>query len=165
MQTLTAASTFEAELIALSFAGNEALWIRKLMGELRFALPSNINIRSKAEPDADATAAEIDPDSVLESPSNAGDADTSSRSKLAPTPVLVDNKSVEYSVNNPETSQRTRHIATRYFKVRDYVRELEIRVRHVGTDVNVSDFYTKALPRIKFQEYRNYLGMEDHTPT
>ena len=65
LQTLTAASTFEAELIALSFAGNEALWIRKLMGELRFALPSNINIRSKAEPDADATATEIVPDSVL----------------------------------------------------------------------------------------------------
>ena len=62
------------------------------------------------------------------------------------------------------TSQRTRHIETRYFKIRDYVRNLYIRVRHIGTDFNVSDFFTKALARNKFQEYRNYLGMEDHTP-
>ena len=84
--------------------------------------------------------------------------------ELAPTPVLGDNKSVEFAVNNPETSQRTRHIETRYFKIRDYVRHLWIRVRHIGTDFNVSDFFTKALARVKFQEYRNYLGMEDHAP-
>ena len=84
--------------------------------------------------------------------------------ELAPTPVLGDNKSVEFAVNNPETSQRTRHIETRYFKIRDYVQKLWIRVRHIGTDFNVSDFFTKALARVKFQEYRNYLGMEDHAP-
>ena len=50
------------------------------------------------------------------------------------------------SVTNPETSQRTRHLETRYFKIRDYVRAMLIRVRHIGTDVNVSDFFTKALP-------------------
>ena len=61
-----------------------------------------------------------------------------------------------------ETSQRTRHLDTRYFKVRDYVRDQSIRVRHIGTDVNVSDFFTKALPRHSFQRYRDYLGMENH---
>ena len=83
---------------------------------------------------------------------------------MAPTPILVDNKSVEFSVNNPETSQRTRHLDTRYFKIRDYIRDLSIRVRHIKTDVNVADFFTKALSRIVFQQYRAYLGMEDHAP-
>ena len=83
---------------------------------------------------------------------------------LAPTPVAVDNKSVEFAVNNPETSQRTRHLDTRYFKVRDYIRDLDIRVRHIGTKFNPADFFTKALPRVDFERYRSYLGMEDHTP-
>ena len=83
---------------------------------------------------------------------------------ISPVPVVVDNKSVEFAVNNPETSQRTRHLETRYFKIRDYVRAMLIRVRHIGTDVNVSDFFTKALPIRAFQRYRDFLGMEDHTP-
>ena len=84
---------------------------------------------------------------------------------LAPTPVLVDNKSVEFAVNNPETSQRTRHLETRYFKVRDYVRQHAIRVRHIRTDVNVADFFTKALEKTKFMQYRSYLGMENFDPS
>ena len=79
---------------------------------------------------------------------------------LAPTVVAVDNKSVEFSVNNPETSQRTRHLDTRYFKIRDYIRDQFIRVRHVSTKYNPADFFTKALPRADFVRYREYLGME-----
>ena len=106
---------------------------------------------------------EIDPNSVLEFDRHGDDVPSESkRTSIAPTPVAVDNKSVEFSVNNPETSQRTRHLDTRYFKVRDYVRDQSIRVRHIGTDVNVSDFFTKALPRHSFQRYRDYLGMENH---
>ena len=165
LQTLTAASTFESELIALSFAANEAVWIRKLLVELDFALPTNVNLRTADK----ALDNEIDPKGVdqLEDFDRHGDdvPDESKPSNLAPTPVAVDNKSVEFSVNNPETSQRTRHLETRYFKVRDYVRKQEIRVRHIGTDVNVSDFFTKALARVLFQRYRGYLGMEDHEPS
>ena len=162
---MTAASTFESELIALSFAANEAVWIRKLLVELDFALPTNVNLRTADK----ALDNEIDPKGVdqIEDFDRHGDdvPDESKPSNLAPTPVAVDNKSVEFSVNNPETSQRTRHLETRYFKVRDYVRKQEIRVRHIGTDVNVSDFFTKALARVLFQRYRGYLGMEDHEPS
>ena len=83
--------------------------------------------------------------------------------KAVHAPVAVDNKSVELSVNNPETSQRTRHLDMRYFKVRDYIRQQQVRVRHIRTDVNVADFFTKQLPRRDYQRYRDYLGMEDHS--
>ena len=159
LQTLTAASTFESELIALAFAGNEAVWIRKLLCELSFTLPTNINLR-KVDPALDA---EIDPTSVTDFDRHA-ELEATPSTTMAPTPILVDNKSVEFSVNNPETSQRTRHLDTRYFKIRDYIRDLSIRVRHIKTDVNVADFFTKALSRIVFQQYRAYLGMEDHAP-
>ena len=66
-------------------------------------------------------------------------------------------------MNNPETSQRTKHLDTRYFKIRDYIRDLSIRVRH-GTKFNPAAdyFFTKAFPKHEFSRYRGYLGMEDH---
>ena len=162
LQTLTAASTFESELIALSFAANEAVWIRKLLHELHFTLGDNVNLRHADE--SKHLHSEIDPDSVIDFDRHRDEDITTTAPQLAPTPVAVDNKSVEFAVNNPETSQRTRHLDTRYFKVRDYIRDLSIRVRHIGTKFNPADFFTKALARVDFERYRSYLGMEDHTP-
>ena len=167
LQTLTAASTFESELIALSFAANEAAWIRKLLSELNFAMPDNVNLRSLPN-DPKGFHKEIEPTSVIDYDRH-DDSDSAQPKDdtpaLAPTPVLVDNKSVEFAVNNPETSQRTRHLETRYFKVRDYVRQHAIRVRHIRTDVNLADFFTKALEKTKFTQYRSYLGMENFDPS
>ena len=160
LQTITATSTFESELVALAFAGNEAVWIRKLLVELDFALPNNVNMRNVSK-----VSEEIDPSSVMDFDRHGDDVPAASNKDrvLAPTPIAVDNKSVEFSVNNPETSQRTRHLDTRYFKIRDYIRDLSIRVRHIGTKFNPADFFTKALPKSDFSRYRNYLGMEDHS--
>ena len=143
MQTITATSTFESELVALAFAGNEAVWIRKLLTELNFALGPNINMRNVSK-----VSDEIDPSSVLDFDRHGDDIPSDSKPDraIAPTPVAVDNKSVEFSVNNPETSQRTKHLDTRYFKIRDYIRDLSIRVRHIGTKFNPADFST-SLPK------------------
>ena len=106
---------------------------------------------------------QIDPSSIIDLDRHGDDIPSEPKeSQLSPTPVLVDNKAVEFSVNNPETSQRTRHLDVRYFKVRDYIRDQSVRVRHIGTDVNVSDFFTKALPTYSFNRYREFLGMENH---
>ena len=86
-----------------------------------------------------------------------------SQGSLAPTPIACDNQAVVAASGNPETSQRTRHLDMRYFKVRDYIRQQQVRVRHIRTDVNVADFFTKQLPRRDYQRYRDYLGMEDHS--
>ena len=88
-----------------------------------------------------------------------------SQSSLAPTPIACDNQAVVAASGNPETSQRTRHLDMRYFKVRDYIRQQQLRVRHIRTDVivNVADFFTKQLPKKDYQRYRDYLGMEDHS--
>ena len=133
--------------------------LRDTCAIVSFTLPTNINLR-KVDPSLNA---EIDPTSVTDFDRHA-ELEATPSTTMAPTPILVDNKSVEFSVNNPETSQRTRHLDTRYFKIRDYIRDLSIRVRHIKTDVNVADFFTKALSRIVFQQYRAYLGMEDHAP-
>ena len=132
LQTITAASTFESELVALAFAANEAVWIRKLLTELSFGLPTNINLRSDKETNGPAIAEQIDPTSV----DNFDDFDRHgddvppsavSQGTLAPTPIACDNQAVVAASGNPETSQRTRHLDMRYFKVRDYIRQRVIR--------------------------------------
>ena len=160
-----AASTFESELVALAFAANEAVWIRKLLTELSFGLPTNINFRSDTEPNGAAIKEEIDPASVIDLDRHGEDVPPSavSQSSLAPTPIACDNQAVVAASGNPETSQRTRHLDMRYFKVRDYIRQQQLRVRHIRTDVNVADFFTKQLPKKDYQRYRDYLGMEDHS--
>ena len=165
LQTITAASTFESELVALAFAANEAVWIRKLLTELSFGLPTNINFRSDTEPNGAAIKEEIDPASVIDLDRHGEDVPPSavSQSSLAPTPIACDNQAVVAASGNPETSQRTRHLDMRYFKVRDYIRQQQLRVRHIRTDVNVADFFTKQLPKKDYQRYRDYLGMEDHS--
>ena len=45
----------------------------------------------------------------------------------------------------------------RFLKVREYVASGEIRVVHVRTDYNVSDFFTKGLTIQKFAGFRDLL--------
>ena len=158
LQTITAASTFESELVALAFAANEAVWIRKLLTELSFGLPTNINFRSDTEPNGAAIKEEIDPVSVIDLDRH-GEPPSSRRCLLAPTPISSDNQAVVAASGNPETSQRTRHLDMRYFKVRDYIRAAAGYV----ISANVADFFTKQLPKKDYQRYRDYLGMEDHS--
>ena len=129
LKTITAASTFESELVALAFAANEAVWIRKLLTELSFGLPTNINFRSDTEPNGAAIKEEIDPASVIDLDRHGEDVPPSavSQSSLAPTPIACDNQAVVAASGNPETSQRTRHLDMRYFKVRDYIRQQQLR--------------------------------------
>ena len=148
LQPLTAGSTHEAELIALSFAADEGVWLRRLLKELRFTLPSSKPTYYNSIHKGDAHNAPRDLDAFLK--------------KMPPTPVFVDNKGTTQTVNNPmSTAQASKHLDTRYFKVRDHIREHKLRVQFIRTHLNVADFFTKALPMPAFGDYRaSLMGYE-----
>ena len=75
-----------------------------------------------------------------------------------PTYVLNDNKGATQTVNNPMTNWATRFLANKYFKTRDYIKDGLLRVAHIPTDKNVSDFFTKDLHFAAFVKFRTYLG-------
>ena len=75
---------------------------------------------------------------------------------LPPTPLLCDNKASTFTANNPSSSPK-KHIELRHLKVREYVSNGEIRVLHVRTDYNVSDFFTKGLTIKKFSHFRELI--------
>ena len=80
-----------------------------------------------------------------------------SSDRLPPTPLLSDNKASTFTANTPPTGVRSKHIDVRFLKVREYVASGEIRVVHVRTDYNVSDFFTKGLTIQKFAGFRDLL--------
>ena len=80
-----------------------------------------------------------------------------SDNKLPPTPLLGDNKASTFTANTPSTGVRSKHIDVRFLKVREYVASGEIRVAHIRTDYNVSDFFTKGLTIQKYAMFRDLL--------
>ena len=79
--------------------------------------------------------------------------------------VLGDNKSAIFTSNNPETSQRSKHLEIRWFRIREYIQQLSLQVRHIRTGDNIADFFTKALTGAEsFERFRRYLmGDQDFT--
>lgn len=54
-----------------------------------------------------------------------------------------------------------KHIDLRYHFIREAVEDGKICVKYIPTDENVSDTFTKALPRLKFQKMVEILGPGD----
>ena len=60
------------------------------------------------------------------------------------------------------TSHRTRHLKARYFFLKDYIKEGEVEIRHMGTDWMLADYLTKPLGGEKFIRFRDsILGLVD----
>ena len=148
LQPLTAGSTHEAELIALSFAADEGVWLRRLLKEIRFATnkstkPSHFVFPQKATKANNHRARDLE----------------HHLDNMPPTPIMIDNKGTHATVNNPmSTAHASRHLDVRFFRVRDHIREKKkLRVHFVRTHLNVSDFFTKALPTTAFNNFRRIL--------
>ena len=74
-----------------------------------------------------------------------------------------DNLGTIFTSNNPQTSGKDKHMKVRFFKHRDNVSSGELRVKFIGTDENVSDFFTKALLRGQFLYHRSTAMNEEMT--
>lgn len=72
-------------------------------------------------------------------------------------PILCDNKGTVFTANNPSTDLNNKALETRWFNIRDYVRDGLLKVFHIGTNLNVADFFTKPLAGEKFTDFRNFL--------
>ena len=161
LQTVTAGSTHEAELVAVALCSNEMVWIRKLLIEIGFAVGLTSVIREqvdKHDPSSvDKHCPELEPDFVMER--NMELEELVDKYKMDPPYLFNDNKGTVQTVNNPETKLTNKHIDTRYFATRKFVAEQKLRVAYVPTHLNLSDMFTKALIYRAFAAFREYTGV------
>lgn len=76
------------------------------------------------------------------------------------TPTLfIDNASAIKLVKNPEFHKRSKHIAVRYYFVRERYQEGDIDVEHVRSEDQLGDMFTKPLNSVKFKSLCSKIGL------
>ncbi|KAL7149968.1 hypothetical protein ABFS83_05G077500 [Erythranthe nasuta] len=82
-----------------------------------------------------------------------------SEEQTKPTTIYCDKKSAIAMVKNLVQHSRTKHIAIKYHFLREAKANKEIQVNYCPIDEQHADIFTKALPRLKFEELRTMLGI------
>lgn len=71
--------------------------------------------------------------------------------QTGPTKLFSDNQAAIRLVQNPIFHQRTKHIATKFHKIREAQHDGEIALLYIATEDQLADVLTKPLPRDKFK--------------
>ena len=74
-----------------------------------------------------------------------------------PTLLLIDNTVAIGLANDTINKKRSKSINMRFFWLRDRVAQQQFVVEHIPGQHNVADFFTKALPNSKYDQFRRYL--------
>ena len=78
---------------------------------------------------------------------------------LDTTVILCDNQSCIKMTENPMFHDKSKHIEIWYFYIRDMVQKGAINIQYVSIDEQVVDVFTKPLSRVKFEYFRDKLGV------
>jgi hypothetical protein len=78
--------------------------------------------------------------------------------EMSPTLVLCDNQSYIKLSNNLVFHDNSKQIETIYHYIRDLIHK-DIYMEYCSTEDNVTDIFTKALPRPKLEVCRSGLGL------
>ena len=76
-----------------------------------------------------------------------------------PLTISCDNQGAIALAKDNKFHARTKHIDLCYLFIREAVEDGRINMKYIPTDDNVSDVFTKALPRLKFQRMVELLGL------
>ena len=79
--------------------------------------------------------------------------------------IYCDNIGATYLCANPVFHSRMKHIALDYHFVRALIQQGILRVSHVSTHDQLADSLTKPLPRTRFQDLRNKIGVRTLPPS
>jgi hypothetical protein len=79
--------------------------------------------------------------------------------EMEATMILCDNQSCIKMTENHVFHDKSKHIEIRYHYIRDMVQRGAIKLQYVSTDEQVVDVLTKPLSRVKFEHFRDKLGV------
>jgi hypothetical protein len=75
------------------------------------------------------------------------------------TTILCDNQSCIKMTENPVFDDRSKHIEIRYHFICDMVQRGALKLQCISTNEQVADVLTKPLSRVKFEHFRDKLGI------
>eukprot|EP00904_Undaria_pinnatifida_P005974 jgi/Undpi1/2506/HiC_scaffold_13.g05885.m1 len=77
---------------------------------------------------------------------------------FAKVPLYCDNKATLHALGNRSFSSRTKHIALRFFFIRELVSEGRISIHYIPTDINPADIGTKHVNKHRFRNLLNIIS-------
>jgi hypothetical protein len=77
-----------------------------------------------------------------------------------PTTILVDNTVALGLANDTVNAKRSKSMDVRFFWLRDRIRKAQFHVKHLQGRWNISDFFTKPLPKDKFEQFVPFIVVE-----
>ncbi|GJT44613.1 retrovirus-related pol polyprotein from transposon TNT 1-94 [Tanacetum coccineum] len=79
--------------------------------------------------------------------------------------MYCDSKSAIAISCNPVQHSKTKHIDIRYHFIKEHVEKGTVELYFVGTEYQLADLFTKALPKEHFEYLVHRIGMRYMTPT
>ena len=79
--------------------------------------------------------------------------------QLDSTCIYCDNRSCVKLSENLMFHDKLKHIEIQYHYIRDMVQRGEVKLQYVVTDEHIANFFTKPLARVKFEYFREKLGV------
>jgi hypothetical protein len=83
-----------------------------------------------------------------------------------PTTIMVDNTVAQGLATDTINARRSKSMDVRFFWLRDRVKKAQFFIQHLAGRWNISDFFTKPLPKEKFQQFTPFIIVEvdSHIP-
>jgi hypothetical protein len=81
--------------------------------------------------------------------------------RLTKVPLLCDNESAIKMADNPVEHSRTKHIAIRYYFLRDRQQKGDIEISYINTKDQLDDIFTNPLDEQSFNKLRHELNILD----
>src|SRR5947208_1253834 len=141
----------EAEYIASSEATKEALWLRRLMAEIRGSsqVTEGHAVNDAHDMDIWEQWGSLFPSVSVSSPQLKRDSQV----------IFADNQSAIKLSENPRHHNRTKHIDVKYHFIREASQQGLIKLIYIPTTDMVADILTKSLPRDKHEKQMRSMGM------
>ena len=76
-----------------------------------------------------------------------------------PINIYCDNTGAIANAKEPRSHSTAKHIHRRFHVIRQYIKEGEIKIGKVHTDLNMADPLTKPLPREKHDQHQGAMGV------
>ena len=76
-----------------------------------------------------------------------------------PIPIFCENTSAISISKNPIIHSKMKHILIKFHFIREKILSNTIKMEYVGTKNQISDIFTKPLPKMQFESLKDQLGV------
>ena len=70
-----------------------------------------------------------------------------------PLRIFCDNSAVVFLDKNNKNGSRSKHIDIKYLAIREHVKEKQVVIEHISTELMITDPLTKGMPPMKFKDH------------